>query len=449
MKIIVVGAGEVGSHIAKILSHEGHDVTIIEADADKAANVQEQLDVLVLHGNAVSMKALRQAGIEKADLMLAVTNSDETNIVTCILANKVGVPMKIARVRNPEYTSSDSLIPPEQLGINLMIYPEEEAAKAIVRLMQRSFATEVIEYQNGRAQVLGIRIDSKTAPICSKSLIELRKQYPELSFRIVAISRLGRTLIPRGEDRIFFRDQIFLICQSEHLPEILKIMGKEHEKLENVMLLGGGRIGQMVAYALEQMDDITIKLIESNEDRTEELVEHVQRTLVLRGDGRDMDLLVTEGITDMDCYVALTGDDEDNLVSSLMAKHLGVKKAIALLNKSEYLPISHTIGLDAAVNPKVTAADTILRFIRRGQVISISTLQEIEAEVLELAAQPKSKITKKKLKHIDFPREAIIGAVFRGEDTVIPVGDTQINPEDKVIVFALPEAVSTVEKLFN
>jgi len=449
LKIIVIGAGVVGFHLAKMLSSENHDIVVIESDHSKCIKVQENLDVIAIQGSGASIETLIEAGVKEADMLISVTNIDEVNIVSCILANKMGVTKKVARVRNPEYTSKGAIITPEQLGIDLMIHPEEETAEEIIRLLKRSSATDVIDYEKEGLQILGIRIDSRTAPIVGKPFYQMTKDFHETIFRTVAIYRNGKTIIPKGKDLIFFRDQIFIIAKIDSIPGVLKLVGKEDEKINSLMILGGGKIGRLVAAELEKMKDVDIKLIESDKEKSQIIADKLNRTLVIQGDGTDIDLLATEGISDMDAFIALTNDDEDNLISSLLAKHLGVKRVMALINKSEYIPIMNSIGLDVAISKNFTTVDAILRFIRRGHVISVATLKEIDAEVMEIVAQNDSQITKKQLKDSGFPNSAIVGAIFRDNEVIIPVGTSHIEPNDRVIVFALPEAIPKVEKIFS
>jgi len=424
-------------------------VVVIDNVHKECIKVQENLDVIAIEGSGTSIETLVEAGVNDADMLIAVTNIDEVNIVSCILASKLGVSKKVARVRNPEYTLKNSVITPEQLGIDLMIHPEEEAAAELIRLLKRSSATDVIDYEKEGIQILGIRIDSRNAPIVGKPLLQITKDFPDIVFRTVAIYRNGKTIIPKGDDLIFFRDQIFVIAKLDSIPDVLKLVGKEDEKINNIMILGGGKIGRLVASGLEDMKDVNIKLIESDKEKSQIIADQLNKTLVIQGDGTDIDLLATEGVSDMDAYIALTSDDEDNLISTLLAKHLGVKRVIALINKSEYLPIMNSIGLDAAVSKKSTTVDAILRFIRRGHVLSVSTLREIDAEVMEIIAQKGSQITKKQLKDSGFPHSAMIGAIFRNNEVIIPIGTSRVEPNDKVIVFALPEAIPKVEKVFS
>jgi trk system potassium uptake protein len=449
MRIIIVGAGEVGSYLAKRLAHAQHDVTVIEVDPVKCQQLQNTVDCMIVQGSGVSPKRLIEAGAHNADLLVAASSVDEVNLMACVLANSLGIPRKVARVRNLEYSDKEAPINPKQLGIDLMIHPEVVAAEHLVNLIRRTYATDVIEYSAAKMQMLGIRIESRDAPIVGRPLAEIVRDYPDVEFRTVAILRGTRTIIPKGNDQIFNKDQIFVIAKDESLPEVLKLVGKEETQLRRMMVLGGGRIGRYVAKAMENDKGLKIKLIEANAEKSQTVASELSNTLVLQGDGTDLDLLATEGITEMDAFVASTNDDENNLVSCLLAKHLGVKRVIGLVNKSEYLPVINTIGLNAAVSPKVAVADEILRYVRRGKIVSISTLREIDAEVMEIVTPEDSPITKKPLKDTRLPDGAIISALYRNGESIIPVGSTQLQANDLAVVVTLPEAIEGIEKAFT
>jgi len=293
---------------------------------------------------------------------------------------------------------------------------------------------------------MGLRFD-KNAPVINKNISEVAQEYHSADFRIVAIHRNFKTIIPSGSDRFLHNDQVFVITTQKGIETVLKIAGKENIKFENIMILGGGKIGRRVAKLLEK--SMKVKLIESDEEKSFELADMLHDTLVIRGDGRDIDLLAQEGIIDMDAFIALTEDAETNIISCLMAKHLGVTKAIALVDKVDYVPLTQTIGLDSLINKKLIAANSISRFIRRGEVLALASLEGIDAEVLEYVAAPDSLVTKKKVKDLHFPNDAIIGGVIRGDESFITVGDSQIKPDDKVVVFSLPGAEKKTAKFFE
>ncbi len=446
MNIVIVGAGEVGFHLARRLIENNHNITILEADPEKARRAEEQLDAMVVVGSGSSWADLRRANVTQADILAALSNVDEVNLLACMYARKVNVPHKIARVRNPEFTDPNFILSHEEMGVDLLIHPEKETADAIVRLIRQSSATDVIEFAGGQIQLLGIRLEQHSR-ILRRPLKEIWQEYNDIPARIVAIKRKEHTIIPSGEDVLAPGDQTFIICDRNAIPTVLKITGKENVRIQNIMILGGGLIGQFVASALE--DEINIKIIESRAERSEHIANLLKRSLIIHGDGTDMDLLALEGIIDMDAFIAVTGDDETNIISSLMARHLQVPRTIALVNKTEYLPITPTIGMDAVVSKKLITVDAILRFIQRTIFESVATIPGMDAEIIEIIPHSGSRITRKPLKKVHFPRSAIVGAVYRKDAVIVPRGDTQIQPGDRVVIFALPSAISAVEHLFK
>ncbi len=448
MRIVIIGGGEVGFHLAKLFSKENHQVVMIEPDKAKIARAEEQLDILVVEGSGSSVDTLLKAGIKETDLVIAVSAFDEVNIVACMLADKFGVTKKIARVRNQDFTNENAVLTPEQLGIDLIINPELETAHEIVWLIKRSAATDVIEFANGAIQLVGLRLDSK-AKIIRRQLHEVSMGMTDMTFRTVAIFRNGRTIIPTGEDYFHNGDQIFVVSKTGAVPDLLELCGKADERIEKIMILGGGKIGRQVARELEHDKNLTIKLVESNQSKSEMVAEQLMRTLVIQGDGTDVDLLASEGIIDMDAFISVTDDEESNIITSLLAKHLGVRRTITMVQQATYIPLMGSIGLDATVDKRMITANAIARFIHRAEVVSVARLRGIDAEAIELVAQRGADITKKALRKMQFPQGAIIGAVNRGGDVFVPVGDTIIQPGDKVVVFALPKSVTNVEKLFG
>lgn len=446
MRIIIAGMGDVGFHLSKQLSSENHDIIAIDSDFSRLEYTDSLSDVLTINGSSTSISILKKAKVETTDLVVAVTNSEEVNISTAILSKQLGAKQTIARISNPEYVSKDSPVDFKKLGIDYLIYPEELAALETVRLIKRNAATDVIEFEGGKILLIGLKLD-RSAKILNKTLNEIVGEYTTHDFRIIAIYRGMRTIIPTGKDRLVNGDQIFVITTPEGTEDIIKLSGKENIKIENIMILGGGKIGKMTAKFLE--NELNIKLIESNKEKSYELADYLQRTLVIQGDGRDIDLLAQEGIIDTDAFIAVTSDAETNIISCLMAKHLGVKKSIALVDKVDYIPLTQTIGLDSLINKKLLAANNITRFIRKGGIVSIATLQGIDAEVLEYEVKPKSLITKSLIKDLEFPKDAIIGGIIRGNESFIAVGNSQIQSGDKVVVFALPNVIKKIERLIN
>lgn len=446
MKIIIAGAGEVGYHLAEKLSNENHDITIIDNSEEALKRVNSTIDALTIEGSSTSIEILNRAQCSKADLLVTVTSSEAINVNTAILGKQLGAKKTVARVENGEYIDKINSQLFDRIGIDHLVYPEELAAQELVKLIKRAAATDIIDFEDGKLSLIGLKLEPNLS-IIRKTISEIAKEVHSTDFRIVAIHRGLRTIIPTGNDRLLPNDQIFVITTPEGIEQILKTVGKDKTKLSNIMFLGGGKIGRIAAKMLE--DEINIKLIDSDKEKTYELADYLSKTLVIQGDGRDLDLLAQEGIIDMDGFVAVTSDAETNIITCLMAKHLGVSKTIALVDNVDYIPLTQTIGLDSLINKKLIAANNILKFIRKANIVSIATLQGIDAEVLEYIAQPNSPITKKLVRDIKFPQHAIIGGYIRDNQSSITVGNSQIMAYDKVVVFSLPGIIDKVEKFFN
>lgn len=446
MQILIVGAGDIGLQLAKRLAMEKHDIAIIENDPHKVKRAKEQVDAFVIDGHGSSYKALKEAGVHDADIVAAMTNNDEINIIACQVAKKAGVSSTLGRVRNPEYTMPDFYLTPEEIGIDVVIHPEKETSDAVVRLIRQSSATDIIEFEGGRVQLLGIRLEANSQ-LLKIPLTDLGQQHGDPPLRIVAIVRRQATIIPKGHDTLEPGDQIFVISDPSYTSEFVTLTGKKDTRIDDIMILGGGLIGQFVAAALGR--ELNVKIIESNAEKSEEIAEVLPHTLIIHGDGTDYDLLAQEGIVDMDAFIAVTGDDETNLISTLLAKHMRIPRTIALVNKVDYLPITSTIGMDAVVSKQLMTVNAVLRYIQHQQVAAIASLPGIEAQCIEYIAKAGSKITKKKLRNIQFPQDAIVGAILHGEQLTIPKGETQVAIGDRVVVFTLPNALDTVEKLFK
>ena len=447
MYIIIVGAGEVGFNLAKQLSGEGHDIAIIEQNLNVFQRVSENLDVSAIHGNGSSYRILEQAGIKNADMLVSVTTNDEVNLISAQIAKKYNVEKTIARVKNHEFLREDAPLNADSLNIDLIIHPESEVASAAIRLLHQSAATDVIEFEKGRINVLGIQIENDS-PIVNMTLAEIGADFQGFSFRIIAIQRLEVTRIPKGDDTLLPGDRIFVVIKKEFVPELVELVGKDiKSKNEHVMILGGGQTGFLLARGLE--NDHRVKLIERNSEKAQELAKKLRKTLVIQGDGRDLSLLAVEAITDMDAFIAATGSDESNIIACSIARHLQVPRIIAMIDKASYCTILSTIGVDAFVSRQRITVNAILKFIRKGNIVSVSSIPGISAEAIELIPKNGSKITQKPLSNLKFPANAMVGAVMRGTDIFIPVGSSQIVAGDKVILFSLPSAIKDVEKLFN
>lgn len=450
MKIVITGAGEIGYDLASTLSAEKHDVTVLDREQIALTKVSDSLDVLAIEGNATSVNDLHKTGVSEADILICVTSIDEVNIMSGMIGKRLGAKTVIARVRSNELTEKGSPLSPSDLGIDVIIHPEWSAAQEIMQLMLRSSASDIVNLADNKMQLVGIRLE-KDSPIVGKTLSEYAVFYPELKFRIVAIVRRGRTIIPDGSVRLQQFDQVFLLAKTENIKALIKTTGKEDTSLNNIMIAGGSALGAMITQLLcsDKNKSWSVKLIEPDYDIAESLAVRYKTAMILHGNPTDPDLLVTEGIMDMDAFIAVSDDEESNIISCLMAKHLGVKKTVALVSKPDFIPLAQTIGLDAVVNQKASASSEIHRYVRHGHVVSVTELRGINAEVLELRALKGSKITKKPIFKMKFPEGCIIGGVFQNGNVDVVTGKTHINEGDRVIVFCRPETIDSVTKLFN
>ncbi len=448
MRAIVIGAGIVGYDVAKLLSQAEHDVVVVDLDNEALAQISDKLDVMTVQGNGTSTKVLEDAGIRDARILVAVTAIDEVNIISCMLGDRLGVETTIARVRSDELTSTETVLDSRDFGIDLIIHPEESAAAEVVRLIRRASATDVLMLADERLHLVGLRLDPDS-PVLGRSLQELVMERPDLRFRVMAIARGIRTILPNGQERLRKNDQVFILARPKTIPPVLAMLGKSDVRLQNIMILGGSDIGAKVALQLSQEKTKRVKLVESNRERAEKLAENLGSCLVIHGEGTDIDLLVKEGLSDMDAFVAVTDDEESNLVTCLLAKHLQVRKTVALLSNGAYIPISQSIGLDAAVNTKLAVSREVMRFLRGKHVKSVATVHGLDAEILEIEARPMSAITKDTLMNLKLPKGLLIAAVMKGKDIEIATGLTKIEPGDRAHIFVMPNMISQAENLFD
>lgn len=448
MKIIIAGAGDVGFHLAKLLSYEAQDTYVIDFDAHKLDYINNHLDVITKKGDATSIALLKEIGIDSADLLLAVTESQNTNIAISVIGKSLGAKKTIARIKNPEYIDSDE-IDFKDLGVDFMISPEELAADEIKMLIHQSSFNDTVEFENGLFNVMGTTLTYKS-PILDLTVKEAKDQFSHVDFITIAIKREGisQTIIPRGDTTYQLNDQVYFSVPKYSIDALHDIVGKKHVNIKNVMILGGSSIGSKTARNLCK-DNFRVTLIEQQKEKSMSLAEELNDTLVINGDGRDLELLEEENIREMDAFVAVTGDSETNIMSCLVAKSKGVKRNIALVENMDYIDISQTIGIETLVNKKLIAASNIFKHIRKGEIIELANLHNIDAEVFEFEVQPGAKVTEKPIKDLRFPREAVFGGIIRDGKALMSFGDFQIESGDKAIVFCLPEAIGTVEDLFN
>ncbi len=446
MKIIIAGAGDVGFHLAELLSFENQDIVLIDSSQEVLDFASTHLDVMTLKGDSSSINVLEQAEVGRAKLVLAVTTSEKNNLVTAILAKKMGARQTIARVNNQEYLTDSERELFRELGVDSLISPTLLAAEEIYRLVRECSFTDLFEFEEGKINLTGITLD-EYSPLANKQVADIHGIETDVTLRPIAVLRGHRTIIPRGNTILRRNDHIYFIVRKENIEKLINIVGKKKITVKNVMILGGTALGLATARRLE--DEYNVTLIEKDRKRCKVLAEQLNNTLVINGDASNIDLLEEEGLSNMDAFLALTDNSETNIIASLTAKNHGVYKTIAQVENKEYIHISQNIGVDTLINKKLIAANNIFRFVRKGQVEAITSLHGVDAEVIEYVIHKKNQLTKKPLKDLHFPKTALIGGVIRGEDTLIPDGDTQLQLDDKVIVFALPEAISKLEQLFH
>ncbi|KPM30320.1 potassium transporter peripheral membrane component [Croceitalea dokdonensis DOKDO 023] len=448
MKIIIAGAGEVGFHLAKLLSYEAQEITLIDTDRESLTYADNHLDIRVLRGDATSIEVLNDAKVATSDLVIGVTASETTNLTLCLLAKQLGSKKTIARISNTEFIDNKELIKFAELGIDELISPEELAATEIQLLLNQAAFNDTYQFEGGLLTMVGVFLP-KTAPFVGKTVKEAAKIFTELHFMPIALQRMGTqyTLIPRGDTVFKEGDQVYFVICAEGVEELYKLTGVHKRDIKNVMILGGSKVGFKTARDLCARK-YNVKVIEKNKDKAFDISDDLPNALVINGDGRNVELLEEESLESMDAFISVTGNSETNIMSCLMAKSKGIKKTIALVENMDYFQLSQSIGIDTLINKKLLAANNIFRYVRRGKVLALTRLNNLNAEILEFEVKANSMVTGETIKELDFPREAIIGGVIRDGKGIIALGDFTIKAGDKVVVCSLPKAIPKIEKLF-
>ena len=452
MKIVIAGAGEVGSHLAKMLSNESNDITVIDERQERLDNLSASADVVTVEGNPSAIHTLQEAGVSHADLFIAVNPSDsqDVNIVSAILAKKLGSKKVTARINTEEYLTYENKSMFTEMGIDLMFYPEKIAAGEIADLLKRTASTDSMDFARGKLQMAVFKLEEESS-LLGMNMAEFSTLASEegMKYRVVAISRNNQTIIPKFDTKFKYHDLVFIISKREGMDMLMKYIGKKNIEVNSLMILGGSPIGEMVAKQVAKELD-SIKLIEINKDKCLQLSEKLPgNVIVVNGDGRNSDMLIEESIRDYDAFVAVTNSSETNILACVAAKSLGVVRTIAEVENIEYIRLAESMGVDAVINKKLITAGRIFKFTLSNKVRFIKYMSGTDAEILEFIVAPDTKITKVPLKDMGFPRNAIIGGIIRGNESFIAVGDTQIQAYDRVAVFALPEAVKEVDKFFR
>ncbi|NLJ60954.1 MAG: Trk system potassium transporter TrkA [Firmicutes bacterium] len=444
MTVVIVGAGKTGFQIAKMLAEARHSVVVIDSREEALVEVRENLDVMTIHGNGASGRVLEDASLRNSDLFVAVTDSDEVNMVACVTAKRLGVKKTVARIRNPEYQGlSGSALSSKQLGIDVIINPEEAVAYEVFKFLRTPTATEVEYFADGKVQMLGFKVQDNS-PIAGMTVAEAAIT----SCTIGAILRDGEVLVPHGGTRILAGDDIFIIGKTGVPTEMGWLVGTRDHAIRSVAILGGGRTGFLLAHYLEQHRKYipVVRVIEHDEEVCHHLARELRHALVIRGDGAKPDLFQDESIKSLDAFVALTGQDQTNLLAGFMAKHAGVESIIIKLERDDYMPIASQMGIDVAVIPRMIVAGTILRLIHKVNVVSLTLLGEGNLEVMEISLPRAASICNRPLHRLDFPKGVIIGSVIRGDSVIIPRGNTVLLPGDSIVVFAMPSVAPQLEE---
>ena len=451
VKIIILGAGQVGGTLAENLAREANDITVVDKNAQHLADLQERLDIRTVHGFASHPDVLKRAGAHDAEMIIAVTDSDETNMLACRIAQVLfNTPTKIARVRSHEYLREKKLFDGDALSVDLHISPEQLVTDYIRRLMEYPGSLQVVDFADGRVRLVGVRA-YYGGPLVSRQLKELPLHLPDIDARVAAIYRRGRPIIPEGDTIIEAEDEVFFVAATEHIPKIMAELRKVDRPVKRVMLAGGGNIGMRLARALEKK--CQVKIIERNGERARYLSEQLNHVVVLSGDAANEALLEEENIEDTDVFCAVTNDDEANILSAMLAKRLGARRVLSLINRLAYVDLVEGGAIDIAVSPQQATVSALLAHVRRGDVAKVHSLRRGAAEAIEAVAhgdRHNSKVVGRRLEEIKLPPGTTIGAIVRGDDVIIAHHDVLIEAEDHVILFIVDKRrTKDVEKLFQ
>lgn len=446
MKIVIAGAGEMGSHLARMLSGNGHEITIVDSDPKALAEVASLADVISVEGDSTTFAVLRRAAVRKCDLFIAVNHEENANIVSATLAKRLGAKKSIARIDNNEYLEPDNKEMFIDMGIDYLFYPEKVAAREVINLLGHTSTTEYVDFSSGKLSLAVFRLEA-SSPLVGEALTGFDEPQESLGYRTVAITRGGATIIPRSGERYMEGDVIYVIARQDAVHPVMELSGRSNIAIRNMMILGGSRIG--IRIATELQEEINIKLVDYNADKAYRLAEMLDKTLIINEDGRNTEAMLEEGLSNMDAFVAVTGRSETNILAAMLAKRMGVKKVIAEVENLNYINLAESIGIDTIINKKLVTASNIFRFTMSTDVQAIKCLTGSDAEVLEFIVKPNAPATKARIRDLDLPEDTIVGGVVRGDKVFIAVGDTQCKPYDRVVLFAMPGAVGKVGYYFN
>ena len=445
MKIVIAGAGDMGTHLAKMLSGNGHDITVADVDPKALAELGSLVDVETTEGDTTQFSVLRKAGVRQCDLFIAVRSVENDNILSAVMAKQLGARKAIARVDSNEYLEPNSKEVFIDMGIDYLFYPEQIAAREVINLLGHTSTTEYMDFAAGKLSLVAFKLEL-TSPLLGRKVIEEGAD-EDLEYRAVAIVRGSRTIIPGPEERYEEEDMVYIIARHHATQSVVELSGNSQVDIRNMMILGGSRIGVRIANELQ--NKINVKLVDYNADKAYRLAEMLDKTLIINEDGRDTEAMIEEDIAGMDAFVAVTGRSETNILAAMLAKRMGVKKVIAEVENINYISLAESIGVDTIINKKLVTASNIFRFTMTTDVQAIKCLTGSQAEVLEFIVKPNSPATKHPIEELGLPDDTMVGGVVRGDRVFIAVGSTQINAFDRVVVFAMPDSIMRVAEFFN
>ena len=449
MKVVIIGGGEVGFHVAKALSEEDYDITVVDLDPLKCRRASENLDVIVVEGNGASPNTLTEAKVGDADYVLCLTRVDEVNLIASQQAHKLGANRIIARLRNQQYSAQDSIIRPEKFGVDIVIHPEKAACEEITRLVKHPYAVQVMDFESGRLTMLGLKIDSDCEKIYDISLAEIVKSNNHFRFGVIAILRGQETIVPTAEFNFKDGDTAYFIIKTEDIPNLMELLCKELTETHRVMILGGGKIGRTLATELPS-DSINVRLVDYNRLKAGQISHNIDESMIIYGDGTDIEFLKSENIRDVDSFIAVTENEKTNLVAGLLAKHLGAKQSIIHLSTTEYIPSIQEVGVGAVLSKNLSTVNAILRELHTDLTeIPVMTFDEIDVDVIEFQPEIGSPITQRPIREINFPQDAIIGMINHHGKIRIAHGTSVLSEDDIALVFAKPKAIGKLKKLFS
>ena len=446
MDIVIAGDGEVGLHLAEALVRDNHNITIVDPHEELLKMVESHSDLMTITGDSTSTSVLRRANVSRADLVIAVLHDEHINLLTGIIAKKLGAKKVIARVNTMENLSPEVWRMYQDLGIDGLLSPEDIAAQEIISLLKQNASMETYDFSGGKLQLFMVKLESE-AEIIGKSVGEVVEQYQHIDFRIAAIHRRQNTFIPQDDTVFQMGDMVYVVTKPHAIKDIIRLSGKKQFSIHNVMIVGGGRVGRITAKRLE--NDMNIKILEKDKDRCMDLTNALSNALVVNADARNLDMLEEEGIANMDAFIAVTENTETNILTCLQAKAFGVKKTIALVENIDYIDISQNIGIDSIINKKLIAASYMVRYTLGAKVSSMKCLSGIDADIVEFEVREGSTVTRKMIGRLPMPSDAIICGIVRDGDSYIATDEFEIQADDRVVVLALPDSIPAVERLFH